>query len=423
MTRDHPPPPGSGGRQRPRHGWRLVATLAVTETTSYGVLAYAFGVFLLPMEHDLGWSRSALAGAYSLAIVVSGVAAIPIGRWLDRHGARGLMTAGSTAAALLVLAWAQVTGLGAYYAIWAGVGLVMAAVLYEPAFAVIATWFHDAAERTRALLALTVIAGFASVIYVPLAGWLVQAHGWRHALVVLGILLIPLTVVPNATLPSRRPDHLQGPAAPERHVGVARQRALRDRALWWLAAALFAATLATSTVTVHLVAYLREQHYSAGFAAAWTGLIGAMSVGGRILVTVLGRRWPLAQTSAAIFAVQALAVGVLLLIHGPAGVIAFVVLFGLGVGLISLARAALVADFYGVAAYASINGVLALLLTTARAAAPVAAATLRTATGNYQLVMAAVALCSTIASLAMAHADRLHRRQTSGWLEPRPHRP
>ena len=72
MTRDHPPPPGAGGRQRPRHGWRLVATLAVTETTSYGVLAYAFGVFLLPMEHDLGWSRSALAGAYSLAIVVSG---------------------------------------------------------------------------------------------------------------------------------------------------------------------------------------------------------------------------------------------------------------------------------------------------------------------------------------------------------------
>lgn len=116
------------------------------------------------MEHDLGWSRSALAGAYSLAIVVSGVTAIPVGRWLDRHGARVLMTAGSTAATVLVLAWAQVTGLGAYYAIWAGVGLVMAAVLYEPAFAVIATWFHDAAERTRALLALTVVAGFASVI-------------------------------------------------------------------------------------------------------------------------------------------------------------------------------------------------------------------------------------------------------------------
>ena len=81
-----------------------MATLAVTETTSYGVLAYAFGVFLVPMQQDLGWSPTALTGAYALAIVVSGVAAIPVGRWLDRHGARVLMTAGSAAATLLVLA-------------------------------------------------------------------------------------------------------------------------------------------------------------------------------------------------------------------------------------------------------------------------------------------------------------------------------
>jgi MFS family permease len=401
------------GRGR-RRGWRLVATLAASETTAYGVLAYAFGVFLLPMQQELGWSRTALTGAYSLAIIVSGVAAIPVGRWLDRHGARALMTAGAGAASLLVLAWAQVSDLAAFYAIWVGIGLTMAAVLYEPAFAVIATWYRDAAERNRALLGLTVIAGFASVIYVPLTGWLVQTHGWRHALMVLAALLAVLTVLPNATLPSRRPDQLDRPAdgqstvptAFDEPAGVPLRQALGDQALWWLAAALVAATLATTTVTVHLVAYLREQHYSAAFAAAWTGLLGAGSVGGRILVTVLGRRWPLATVTAVVFAGQALAVALLLGVPGPAGVVGFVALFGLGVGLISLTRAALVADLYGVAAYASINGVLALPLTLARAAAPVAAAALHTATGSYRLVMVAVALCSLVASLAMARAHR-----------------
>jgi MFS family permease len=294
----------------------------------------------------------------------------------------------------------------------------MAAVLYEPAFAVIASWYRDAAERNRALLGLTVIAGFASVIYVPLAGWLVQTHGWRHALMVLAVLLAVLTVLPNATLPGRRPDQLDRPAdgqggsvptAVDEPAGVPLRQALGDQALWWLAAALVAATLATTTVTVHLVAYLREQHYSAAFAATWTGLLGAGSVGGRILVTLLGRRWPLATTTAVVFAVQALAVALLLGLPGPAGVVGFVALFGLGVGLISLARAALVADLYGVAAYASINGVLALPLTLARAAAPVAAAALHTATGSYRLVMVAVALCSLVASLAMARAHRLGR--------------
>ena len=403
----------SGIGRRRRRGWRLVATLAASETTAYGVLAYAFGVFLVPMQQELGWSRTALTGAYTVAIIVSGVAAIPVGRWLDHHGARALMTTGAAAASLLVLAWAQVSDLAVFYAIWVGIGLTMAAVLYEPAFAVIATWFRDAAERTRALLGLTVIAGFASVIYVPLAGWLVQTQGWREALMVLAGLLAVLTVLPNATLPGRRPDYLEhpaddqgtGPSAVDEPAGVPLRQALGDQALWWLAAALVTATLATTTVTVHLVAYLREQHYSAAFAAAWTGLLGAGSVGGRILVTVLGRRWPLATVTAVVFAVQALAVTLLLGVPGPAGVVGFVALFGLGVGLISLARAALVADLYGVAAYASINGVLALPLTLARAAAPA----LHTATGSYRLVMVAVALCSLVASLAMTRAHRLGR--------------
>jgi MFS family permease len=397
----------------------LVAALATSETTSYGVLAYAFAVFLVPMQQELGWSRTALTGAYSVAIIVSGLAAIPVGRWLDRRGARALMTAGSAAASLLVLAWAKVSNLTVFYAIWVGIGLAMAAVLYEPAFAVIATWFGDNTERRRALLTLTVVAGFASVIYVPLAGWLVQAQGWRDALIVLAALLVPLSVLPNATLPGRRPDHLERPAhdqdslaaGPGGPAGVPLRQALGDQALWWLAASLVAATLATSTVSVHLVAYLREQHYSPGFAATWTGLLGAMSVTGRILVTVLGRRWALAAATAAIFALQAVAVAILLSAAGPAGVVAFVVLFGLGVGLISLVRAALVAEVYGVAAYASINGVLALPLTIARAAAPVAAAGLRTTTGNYRLVMTAVACCSVAASLAMAQAHRLQGRR------------
>src|SRR3712207_6962590 len=53
------------------------------------------GVFLVPMQHELGWSTAELTGAYSLGLVVSAVLAVPAGRWLDRRGPRLLMTAGS----------------------------------------------------------------------------------------------------------------------------------------------------------------------------------------------------------------------------------------------------------------------------------------------------------------------------------------
>jgi MFS family permease len=419
MTSDRPSSRRALRRPGPRRGWLLVATLAVTETTSYGVLTYAFGVFLLPMQHDLGWSRTALTGAYSLAIILSGVAAIPVGRWLDRHGARALMTAGSVAATALVLAWARVTDLRSFYAIWAGIGVVMAAVLYEPAFAVIATWFRDGAERTRALLALTVVAGFASVIYLPLAGWLVQTQGWRDALVTLAVLLVPLTVLPNATLPGRRPDHLerqpgQEPATPpatSRPDGVPLARAPRPGAV-----------VAGRGVLCRHPGHL-HRHRPPGRlpprAAVLPRVRGDLDRAPRRHVGrrprpghALGRRWPLALATAAVFALQAVAVVVLTLSSGPAGVVGFVALFGLGVGLISFSRAALVADFYGVAAYASINGVLALTVTIARAAAPVAAAALRTASGSYHQVMAAIAVCSILASLAIARAHWLHARHT-----------
>ena len=82
-----------------RHAWTLVVTLGLTETTSYGVLYYAFTVFLAPMQAELGWSRSALTGAFSLALLLSGVVGLAVGRWLDYHGPHALMTVGSCLAA------------------------------------------------------------------------------------------------------------------------------------------------------------------------------------------------------------------------------------------------------------------------------------------------------------------------------------
>ena len=390
------------GRGPANYGWVLVGTLAVTETISYGVLVYAFAVFVVPMHDELGWSTAALTGAYTLGVVVSGVAAVPVGRWLDRHGPRALMATGSAAGALSVLGWAAVDRLWALYAVWAAIGLVIAMVCYEPAFATIAAWFDH--QRTRALLILTLIAGFASTIFMPLAGWLVQTRGWRSALVALAVLLAVGTVPPHALLLRSRPS--AGVGNPAHRAGVPRSTAVRTRTFRWLAVAFCAATLATTTVSIHLVAALSEAGHPAQAAATWTGLLGVMSVTGRLTTTALGRRLPLALVTAGMFALQALAVPVLLVWHSPAALPAFIALFGIGFGLIALSRAALVADYYGPAHYAGISGVLAGLLTGARAVAPAAGGVLRTATGSYRPVLLAVAAASTVAAAAMLAAHR-----------------
>lgn len=124
------------------YGWIVVAGLSITETVSWGIIYYGFPVMLRPMEQELGWSRTALTGAFSVGMGAAAVAALPVGRWLDRHGPRALMTLGSCLGVALVLVWAHVHTLPALYFCWFGLGLAMAATLYEPAFAAIVSWLH-----------------------------------------------------------------------------------------------------------------------------------------------------------------------------------------------------------------------------------------------------------------------------------------
>jgi len=95
---------------------------------------YGFPVFLAAMETDLAASRVAITGAFTVGMAVAALAALPVGRWLDRRGPWGLMTVGSCLGAALVLAWSQVSGVLGLYVVWTLMGLALAATLYEPAF-------------------------------------------------------------------------------------------------------------------------------------------------------------------------------------------------------------------------------------------------------------------------------------------------
>jgi MFS family permease len=90
------------------YGWVIVATLCVTETITWGIIFYGFPVFLGAMEKDLGASRVVVTGAFSLGLGVAALAGIPVGRWLDRRGARLLMTVGSCLATALTFLWSRV---------------------------------------------------------------------------------------------------------------------------------------------------------------------------------------------------------------------------------------------------------------------------------------------------------------------------
>jgi MFS family permease len=391
------------------YGWIIAATLAVTQTISWGILYYSFSVFLTSFESDLNASRAAITGAFSLALLCSGAIAVPVGRWIDQHGARGVMTLGSIIATALFFALASVQNLPILYLIWAGIGITMAMTLYEPAFAVVAVWFVQ--RRTSALALITFVAGLASTIFLPFSDWLRQEFGWRNAILLLATLLGVATIPLHALVLRRHPRDLGllADGATEANVAGAAKRssersrtlqaALHDRSFWWMVLSFVLTTLSSIAISVHLIPYLLTRGVEAATAAQLAGLIGAMQVVGRITFTPLDGKLSRYLLMALIFALQTAAVLVLLL-PGYRAVLLFVTLFGATAGAATLARPALIAEHYGAKSYGQISGFVAMCLTGARALAPVGAGALYVAFGSYLPVIFIVAALMALAIVA-----------------------
>ena len=380
-------------RQAPRvfYGWPMLVGLSAAQIVSWGVLYYGFPVFIRPIELEMGWTRAQVTGAFSLALLVSGLAALPIGHWLDARGARGLMTAGSVLGALLLALFATTRSLLGLYLVWAGLGLVMAMVLYEPAFAVVAAWFVR--HRDRAFTVLTLFGGLASTLMVPVTTWLLSLHGWRGAVSALAAILACTTVPLHGLLLRRdpaalglRPDGDGHPelGAPEPDVAAAGLApVISEPRFWTLTAALALASLVTVATSVHLIPYLIESGTSAATAGLLLGLTGLMQLPGRLMFVRIRRNLGWQWTAAAVFAMQAAALVVLALTTRRPGLALFACLFGVGNGISTLVRASTLAELYGPGLYGRVGGIVSLFTTLGRASGPFLASLLYVRFGGY----------------------------------------
>jgi len=397
--------------------------LAFTETISWGILYYTFSVLLVPMQEALGAGRAELSTAFSLAIVARALSAPAAGAWVDRHGVRSLMTGGSILGVLLVLAWSAVTSVTQLTVVFVGIGVVTSAVLYEPAFAAVARWMRDD-DRSSAILWITIAAGFASTIFLPIGATLSEALGWREALRWLALVLLVGTVIPHAlfltepstgtsTEPSaggtsagqERPAGASDPAAAAAAADAVRRSvptadALRDSTFWWMAVAFLCGRAPMAAIAAHLPALLVDRGEAATVAALVTGAIGALSVTGRILITAAGRRVTMPRILGGVYALQGVGLVVMALVPTRASALFFVVAFGIGFGATTVAKPVMIVERYGPRWYGAIAGYTAAFVTLSEAASPIAMGVARDVTGDYVVVMLGLAALMLFGSFA-----------------------
>jgi MFS family permease len=380
-----------------------VAALAAGQLLSWAALFYGFTSFALPMQHELGWSKPALMGAFTFGLVVCGLVAYAVGAAIDRGHERLVLTGGALLAGAGFFGWAFVSRPWMLYACWAVLGAAMAMTLYEPAFSILTkrypTRFRDGITR------LTLVGGFASTLSFPAVAGLINAFGWRGALLAIGAVLAGV-VAPLHAWALRGPARVFTPARGAGAADATLHEALRAPSFWLLTLTFTLYAFVSTAFWAHVKPAFAAKGIGEAEALAVLVWFGPAQVAGRFVHLLGGRSVALKRLGVVVLAT--VPVAFVLFAFGTAVplLVVFALLFGLANGLVTIVRGGIVPEYFGRAQIGRISGAMSAVALLARALAPLGAALLLAVVDGYRDVMLALAGLGIVAALAFAAARK-----------------
>lgn len=326
-------------------------------------LGDAYAVFLLPLEREFGWTRSQLTGVYSVYLIVNGLTAPLVGLVFDRLGPRWVYGAGI---ACLGAAFFLAGGLASLWQFYLLVGVLVGLGVslngMVPSSALLSRWYR---ERLSTAIGIAYSAfGAGSLVFTPLAQYLVGAYDWRLTYRILGgalLLLAPLVVL---ALPWRK-----FAAGPPRHPrekkeaaeGWTWRSAMRTPVFWGLVQAFFCTAAGMFSVIAQLVAFFIDAGFSPLAAATAFGLLGFLSALSVMGSGFLSERFGYRQTITASFGGTAGGMAILIALSAfPSAVLLalFVAAFGLCMGVRGPIISSVSARYFAGPQVATIYGVI-----------------------------------------------------------------
>lgn len=386
----------------------------------------SFAVFLLPVSAEFGADRAALTGVYATAVLVAGLVAPFVGVAIDRLGPRRCYLAGLLVFGSAYALAGQVTALWQLYVV---IGVLAPAgaslVGMVPASTLVSRWFGGRLPTAMAVLSAAM--GTGMLAFAPLAQWLIDRVGWRHAYELIGVgllaLLLPLAMLPWSRIAAGSPDVVE--AMRLRGAGQAAwtvARALRTPIFWALAGMMFSTAVSTYVVSVQLVACLVDAGYPP-ILAAWTfGLAGMISIAGMMGAAALAERVGERLTATVSYSLTLLGLALLgLALVRPSGwlVAGYVLAFGGAQGSRGPLAAVLAArGFPG--AMGRVYGMVLLAAGAGSALGAWAGGALFDLTGGYHagLVLSALGALGGLALFWTVPALGGHRRASSPGAHP-----
>jgi len=395
--------------RRIHYAWVVLGVLVVIMITAGGLRA-SFGVFIKPMEAELGWSRTSLSIAAALSLLVYGLVAPFAGRAADLLGARtvfsvslAIISLGALASAFVTKLWHLYVASGVLMALGAGGGTL------TPAIPLIARWFDKHRGLAIGIAGAAMSAG--QLVMIPLATWLTLTVGWRQSYVWLGlglfVLILPLAVVFIRTDPRDKrlepygaaPARISEDAASSREKRISITEASSVPAFWLLVGSYFVCGWTSGgLVGTHLIPHAVEHGFSEMAAARALGVMGATSIIGTIasgwICDRFGRKGPLAWY----YVFRGLSLLFLLVVRDVPSLYLFAAVLGLNWFSTVPPITTLTANIFGRNSVGELSGWIFLAHQTGAALAASIGGFIHDATGSYSWAFISAALLAFVAA-------------------------
>jgi sugar phosphate permease len=390
-------------------GWPIAGVTFLSLAAVLGTAQFAFGVFIIPLEEEFGWSRTQINASLTLGVLGSLTAPF-LGRVQDRTGARWIMAVSLVLVAVGFFLRALMTELWQFYVISALIFTASSGATNLTAGRLVGLWF----SRTRGRMMGIVTSGnnFGGMVSVPLVAALILATGWRNSFAWIGALmaLIALLVfVIVRDTPEDVEKELNKKWAPRGARGVAGRAALvgldtaqvvRLRAFWLLMTGMATQQFARTSVATQLVPHLEQEGFSTATAATAVSLLAFFAMASKIIFGRLSESITAVYAYVVIIAIQIAGMSVLTVAGGSSLAWVGLVTFGLGMGGVGALGPLAVAERFGLRNFGSILGLTRFPVIVPEVAGPIMAGMIFDARQSYDLVFMitlgflCVSLCS-----------------------------
>lgn len=341
--------------------FKSVIGLGVTTTIGYGTLFYSFTIMSTQIQNEFSWSKTFLFGIFSLGILLGGLIAPKVGKLLDQHGARLIMTIGSFLSFLGLYNLSLIQNEWHYIFAILFLEIVSTLVLYESAFVAFSQLAGNKARTP--IIQITLIAGFASTIFWPLISYLLTVVNWREVYVILGLfhifIAMPLhyfVLKPNLLINNELKNSINGLPNSLNIVGTKRKITK-----YYLIVIFSLVTIPITAMQTHFMGLLQEFGFEMATAVLLGAIIGPSQVVARVIEIFFSRK--VSPMTSALYSIFVLLVGLFALIISNFNYIfafIFVILYGAGQGLVTVIRGSLPLYLFGKNGYGEITGELNL---------------------------------------------------------------